>query len=180
MSRGGKINPENGLTLKSERMAQRYYVHGNPSQAYSEAYPDSKMKGRNLAIEAWRTMQHPAFQVYIKKLRQQDEDRVPYDKDQFLAECHDAYLLAKKLHDPKGMVAAATAKAKAEGLIIEKREHTHRNLKDMSDDDLHRQLAETEAELAAVRDPGNKEGTPAPGTRQARPGGTAGKPQTLQ
>lgn len=142
---------DHGLTFKQEKFVLRYVSHGIESRAYAEAFNvNKKRKETWVRKEACILLQKPEIQARIAQLHKLDETSAVYDHRQCLMEAHEAFLMAKEAGDARGMVAAAQLKAKISGLVIDTSVQLKRDVGDMSNDDVARELERINEQLRAL------------------------------
>ena len=67
------------LTLKQEKFVQEYLSnHGNATQAYEVAYPDTKMTKKQIGIEAFKMLQNPKISLVLKNYQEEVKETVLY------------------------------------------------------------------------------------------------------
>jgi len=118
---------ESNLSLAEATFCAEYVEHGNASQAYREAFADSKTVG----IKAARLLKQDKIQAEIQRLREELAERHRITVESLIEELEEARQLALS-PDPKGKVnsvqaavAATMGKAKLAGLLVDKQSVEH-------------------------------------------------------
>lgn len=152
------------MTPKQEAFARAYVETGNASEAYRRAYNAEKMKDEAIKVEASRLLDNPNVALTVEALKAKHQKRHDITVDKLTDMAMKAYDEAQRVAVSTGqmqtsaMVKATEFIGKLHGLVVEKREITHKEgVEDLTDDELA-DLARASSKRAA-----------APPVRQTRP-----------
>lgn len=116
------------LTPKQESFVQKYIeLNGNATEAYRHAYDTESMNENSIRVEGWRLLQNPAITQRIEKWLEEHRNRHRVTVDSITGELEEARGLAMTINQPSAAVSASMGKAKLNGLIVEKNEHSGPN-----------------------------------------------------
>lgn len=101
---------------KCEKFSQVFIETGNASEAYRQAFPESKMKDRSLHVEACRYLKNPSVSLMIQQLREQHRERHNVTVDDLIEELEEARQAGFEFESASAMVSATMGKAKLLGL----------------------------------------------------------------
>ena len=106
------------LDPKRESFCQLYIELGNASEAYRQAFPESKMNSNSLAVEACKLKKNPKVSLRIKELMEMHQKNHSITVDSLLKELEEARTVARdgEKQQPSAMVSATMGKAKLLGL----------------------------------------------------------------
>ena len=110
------------LTVKQEKFARAYVECGNASEAYRRAYNAKRMKPETINNNAHVLLKNNEIATMVAKLQERALQRHDVTVDSITLELEEALQLAKKIEQPATMVAAALAKAKLHGLVVDRKE----------------------------------------------------------
>ena len=112
-----------GLTDKQEQFARGLFKGMNQVDAYLEAYPASKEWNKaGVYGKASLLAKHAKVQLRLTQLRAPVERAMQYGVQEAMEEALQAFEVGLREGSSGGMVAAATLRAKLQGLLVEKRE----------------------------------------------------------
>ena len=138
-----------GLTDKQELFARGLFKGMTQVDAYKEAYPASRKWNISAAYaEASTLAKHPKVVQRLKVLRLPVERKLQYGVEEAMDEALQAFSLAASTNQPGAMVAAATLRAKLQGLLIERKEIQVTKMDGMGASDKAVLLEAAHAELA--------------------------------
>lgn len=128
----------NGITIKQEAFARAFVETGNASEAYRRSYDVTpSAKPTTIARSAHELMRDPNVASMIRSLQAEVAKRHDITIErvtQMLMEDRD---LARKIEQPSAAVSANVALARLHGLIVDKKQVTHKyDPSDLSDSDL--------------------------------------------
>lgn len=120
---------QKNLTPKQEAFAQAYVVGGNASEAYREVYAVAEgTQEKSVWQSASRLLNTPKVISRVKglqsKVRAQAEERTFTTVESITKELEAARQLAEVNNQPGHMVAAIMAKAKVNGLLVDRKDMT--------------------------------------------------------
>ena len=137
-----------GLTDKQEIFARGLFKGMTQVDAYKEAYPASKKWNISAAYaEASTLAKHPKVLQRLTVLRAPIERKLQYGVEEAMEEALQAFKLAAGTEQPGAMVAAATLRAKLQGLLIERKEISVTKMDGMGANDKSIVLEAARAEL---------------------------------
>ena len=111
------------LTDKQEIFARGLFRGLSNTDAYKEAYPASlKWKPAGVHAKSSTLSRHVMVQLRLTQLRLPVERALQYTVVEAMEEALEAFKVGRDTDNASGMVAAATLRAKLQGLLIEKRE----------------------------------------------------------
>lgn len=110
------------LTAKQEAFALAVVSGMNQSDAYRSAYDAGKMKPTTVTVKASELMTDGNVAVRIAELRAPVAQAVQYGLEQAMMEAQEAFEVSKAKENGGAMVAAATLRAKLNGLLIDRKE----------------------------------------------------------
>jgi phage terminase small subunit len=143
------------LTAKQEAFAQAVAAGKSQSDAYREAGYGPNMTAKQVHEEACKLAANPKLVQRIAELRkpviEEVQRQVKYDLFQAMKEAEEAFEVAKLKQNGGAMTAAATLRAKLNGLLVEKREIRTGPLDDLGRDEL-KQLRDALAGVPAQQD----------------------------
>lgn len=108
------------LTAKQEAFCQAVVSGMSQSDAYRKAYNAKKMKAETVQQSASRLMADRKVAARVESLRKPVAEKVQYGLEQAMLEAKEAFDIAKEKENGGAMVAAATLRAKLNGLLIER------------------------------------------------------------
>lgn len=108
------------LTAKQEAFCQAVVSGMSQSDAYRKAYNAKKMKAETVQQSASRLMADRKVAARVETLRRPVVEKVQYGLEQAMLEAKEAFDIAKEKENGGAMVAAATLRAKLNGLLIER------------------------------------------------------------
>lgn len=129
------------LTAKQEAFCQAILSGMSQADAYRTAYAVKKMSAPAIAVEASKLMANPKVSLRVQELRKPVIQKVRYGLEQAMLEAEEAFQIAKGKENGGAMVAAATLRAKLNGLLVDKKEVRHGSLQDVPDDQLDALIA---------------------------------------
>lgn len=130
------------LTAKQEAFCQAVVSGMSQADAYRTAYAAKKMSAPAIAVEASKLMANPKVSLRVQELRKPVIQKVRYGLEQAMLEAEEAFKVAKAKENGGAMVAAATLRAKLNGLLVEKKEVRHGQLQDVPDEQLDALIAQ--------------------------------------
>lgn len=130
------------LTAKQEAFCQAIVAGMSQADAYRKAYDAENMKPATVQSKASILMADGKVRARVEELRQPVIQKVRYGLEQAMLEAEEAFQVAKNKENGGAMVAAATLRAKLNGLLVEKKEVRHGSLQDVPDDQLDRLIAQ--------------------------------------
>lgn len=130
------------LTAKQEAFCQAIVAGMSQADAYRKAYDAENMKPATVQSKASILMADGKVRARVEELRQPVIKKVRYGLEQAMLEAEEAFQVAKGKENGGAMVAAATLRAKLNGLLVEKKEVRHGSLQDVPDDQLDRLIAQ--------------------------------------
>lgn len=137
------------LTAKQEAFAQAVVSGMSQADAFRAAYNHGGMADKTIREKASRIMADPKISGRVHELRAPVVQKVQYGLEQAMLEAQDAYNVAKEKCNGGAMVAAATLRAKLNGLLIERKEVRTGPLEQASDAQLD-MIIEAKAREAGV------------------------------
>lgn len=106
-------------------------------EAYRRSYkPSARMSYTTIKRRAHDIVHNPRVAARIEELRRSAADKVGYGLQQAMLEAERAYKVAEEGRNGGAMVAAATLRAKLNGLLIDRKEIRTGPLDDLTRDDL--------------------------------------------
>jgi len=129
----------NKLTPKQESFARKYVECGNASEAYRHAYDAKNSKSETVWQNASRTLADSKVTARVMELQQAAQERTLVTVEGLTKELDEDRELARDKEQASAAIAAVMAKAKLNGLVVDKTENTNKNETALSD-----------AELAAI------------------------------
>lgn len=130
------------LTPKQEAFCQAVVSGLSQADAYRKAYDARNMKPPTVQKRASELMANGEVKGRVQALRKPVVTKLQYGLEQAMTEAHDAYEVAKKKENGGAMVAAATLRAKLNGLLVERRELRHGPLQEVPEADLDKLIVE--------------------------------------
>lgn len=131
------------MTPKQEAFARAYVETGNASEAYRRAYSAKNMKDEAIKVEASRLLDNPNVALTVDTLKAKHQKRHDITVDKLTEMALKAYDEAQRIAPTSGqmqtsaMVKATEFIGKLHGLVVEKREITHKEgIEDLTDDEL--------------------------------------------
>lgn len=150
------------MTPKQEAFARAYVETGNASEAYRRCYDAENMKDNVVTQKAYELLKHGDVSVMVEQLKTKAQKKHDITVEKLTEMALHAYKESQRVSNTgqmqtSSMVKAAEFLGKLHGLIIEKREVTHRDgVEDLAD-----------AELANIARAGSR-GTSAPSGGSSR------------
>lgn len=137
------------LTKMQEVFAQELFKGLNQSAAYRVAYPKSKQwTVATLNANASRLAKNSKVVARLDQLRAPVARKLQYGVEEAMEEALQAFRLAATTEQPGAMVAAATLRAKLQGLLVERKEIAVTKMDGMGANDKAMVLEAARAELA--------------------------------
>lgn len=137
------------LTDKQEIFARELFKGATQVDAYKVAYPKSKdWNISNVYGKASALAKHAKVLARLSTLRAPIERKLQYGVEEAMEEALQAFQLAASTEQPGAMVAAATLRAKLQGLLIERKEIAVTKMDGMGANDKAMVLEAARAELA--------------------------------
>lgn len=130
------------MTPKQEAFARAYVETGNASQAYRMAYDAENMSEQVVWNEASKLLQHREVSVRVAALQSKAQKKHEITIEKLTEMAMLAYKESQRVSNTGQMQTAAMVKAaeflgKLHGLIVEKREITHKDsVEDLADAEL--------------------------------------------
>lgn len=141
----------NGLTVKEEKFCLEFFATGESGDAYRKVYDINPAKdGDWVSAEANKLLGRDYIQKRLEALRGKSEQIALYTADAAMAEAREAFDLAKQVMAPAAMVSAVTLRSKLAGHLVEKRETTHKTLKEAPLEDLMKLLDDNAKQAGLV------------------------------
>lgn len=139
---------KNKLTAKQERFVAEYLIDLNATQAAIRAgYSDRVAKE-----QGYENLTKPHIQGAIQAAQQKHATACDVTVFEVTRMYRDSYELARNSAAPAAMVSAATGLAKLHGLIVDRAKvESTVTVKDLSDDELDRRIAELAAQTGLTR-----------------------------
>lgn len=134
------------LTIKQENFCLAYIETGNASEAYRQAYDAENMKPETINVKASELLANGKIAVRVGELQEGHKERHNVTVDSLTEMYEDTYKLAEKNKQTASMNGSITGIAKLHGLQSEDRKNERDPIKDMSDDELEKRLAELDEE----------------------------------
>ena len=134
------------LTVKQDNFCRVYVETSNQSEAYRQAYDCEGSLPLTIRKRACELMDKPKIVVRIAELRAGHARRHNMTMDTLTHELDEAIEVAKSIDQPASMVSAIMGKAKIHGFLTEDRPNERNPIKDASDEELDKRLAELEGE----------------------------------
>lgn len=117
-----KSEPKGALTAKQEKFCQAVVSGLNISDAYRSAYDAGGMKPATVNRSAKELTDNPKIAARVQALRKPVVEEVQYGLKQAMSEAQQAFDVALEKGNGGAMVAAATLRAKLNGLLVERKE----------------------------------------------------------
>lgn len=117
------MNPK-PLTVKQEKFAQQYALHGVGARAYRESYDVEKLSDEACSQEANRLMQNPQISRKVEELRAAAAERAGLTFDahmEMLAMLRDCATASGKY---TAAIQAEMARGKCAGLYVDRVQHS--------------------------------------------------------
>ena len=125
------------MTPKQEAFARAYVETGNASEAYRRAYDAQRMKNEAIAVNACKLLKDAKVALMVERLQLKHQKRHEITVDSITEMLKADRELARQNAQSGAAVTAAMGLAKLHGLIVEKREVTHKQgVEDLSDAEL--------------------------------------------
>jgi phage terminase small subunit len=105
------------LTAKQEKFCQGIVAGLSQADAYRQAYDAAGMKPDVVAVKASELMANGKVTVRVQELRRPVMDALQYGLKEAMEEADEAFRVAKSKGNGGAMVAAATLRAKLNGLL---------------------------------------------------------------
>lgn len=115
------------LTAKQEAFALKYVELGNASEAYRQSYNAENMSNEAIWVEACRVLARPNVSLRVAELQMEAQERTLVTVESITKELDDAALLAKTEKQAAAMTSAIMGKAKVNGLLVDRKEHSGPN-----------------------------------------------------
>jgi phage terminase small subunit len=106
-----------GLTAKQEKFCQGIVAGLSQADAYRQAYDAGGMKPETVQSKASILMADGKVRARVEELRQPVIDAIQYGLREAMEEAEEAFKVAKDKGNGGAMVAAATLRAKLNGLL---------------------------------------------------------------
>jgi phage terminase small subunit len=125
------------MTPKQEAFARAYVETGNASEAYRRSYNAGKMKPEAIKVNACKLLKDANVALTVERLQLKHQKRHDVTVDSITEMLKADRELARRNAQSGAAVTAAMGLAKLHGLIVEKREVTHKQgVEDLSDAEL--------------------------------------------
>lgn len=125
------------MTPKQEAFARAYVETGNASEAYRRSYNAGNMKPEAIKVKACELLKNGNVAVTVERLQLKHQKRHEITVDSITEMLKADRELARENAQSGAAVTAAMGLAKLHGLIVEKREVTHKQgVEDLSDAEL--------------------------------------------
>lgn len=125
------------MTPKQEAFARAYVETGNASEAYRRSYNAGNMKPEAIKVKACELLKNGNVAVTVERLQLKHQKRHDVTVDSITEMLKADRELARQNAQSGAAVTAAMGLAKLHGLIVEKREVTHKQgVEDLSDAEL--------------------------------------------
>lgn len=125
------------MTPKQEAFARAYVETGNASEAYRRAYDAKRMKNEAIAVNACKLLKNAKVALMVERLQLKHQKRHEITVDSITEMLKADRELARSNAQSGAAVTAVMGLAKLHGLIVEKREVTHKqSVEDLSDAEL--------------------------------------------
>ena len=125
------------MTPKQEAFARAYVETGNASEAYRRSYNAGNMKPEAVKVKACELLKNGNVAVTVERLQLKHQKRHDVTVDSITEMLKADRELARQNAQSGAAVTAAMGLAKLHGLIVEKREVTHKQgVEDLSDAEL--------------------------------------------
>ena len=113
------------LTPKQEAFALAYVETSNASEAYRGVYNVSEStKPERIWSDASKVLNNPRVAQRVKELQDEIKERSMVTIQSITEELEEARKIATIKEQPANMVAASMGKAKVNGLLVERNDHT--------------------------------------------------------
>jgi phage terminase small subunit len=134
------------LTAKQEAFCQAIVAGASQADAYRKAYSAENMKAETIHEKASRLMADGKVRARVDELRAPVVAELRYGLREAMLEADEAFKVAKSKENGGAMVAAATLRAKLNGLLVDKKEIRTGPLDGLD----HEQLKALDAAIAAL------------------------------
>ncbi|MBK8467822.1 MAG: terminase small subunit [Chloracidobacterium sp.] len=130
------------MTPKQEAFARAYVETGNASEAYRRSYDAGNMKDNVVTQKAYELLNHGEVSVMVETLKAKAQKKHDITVEKLTEMALEAYKESKRISNTGQMQTASMVKAaeflgKLHGLVIEKREITHKeSVEDIPDAEL--------------------------------------------
>lgn len=138
------------LTAKQEAFCQAIVSGMSQADAYRAAYNASNMKPPSVQVNASKLMANAKVALRVKELRAPVMEELRYDLKAAMEEAKEAFEVAKRKENGGAMVAAATLRAKLNGLLVDRSEIRTGPLDNLD----HDELKQLNAAIAAIAESG--------------------------
>lgn len=138
------------LTAKQEAFCQAIVSGLSQADAYRKAYSAEAMKPPTVQKRASELMANGEVRGRVEALRKPVVKKLQYGLEQAMAEAEEAFEVAREKGNGGAMVAAATLRAKLNGLLVDRKEVRHGPLGDLPDAELDKFIAD-KAKEAGIR-----------------------------
>lgn len=140
-----------GVTVREEKACHVFLKTGDKVAAYRAAYSvNSKRTSQRIAEDARKVFSRPRVIERLRTLQNEVAEIAKYDIAEAMRESKKAFDVADQDRNPMAMVKAVELRAKIGGLIVERRDNTNRNVKELTDEELEERLREAAAEAGLV------------------------------
>ena len=112
------------LTPKQEAFAQCVAKSMTLADAYRHAYSTENYAPESIWVNASKTMSDAKVSQRVAELQEAAAERTLVSIQSITKELEEARMLAKDNSQPSAAVAASMGKAKVNGLLIDKKDHT--------------------------------------------------------
>jgi len=128
MARGRAVDPVTGLSGPEEQFCLALIKTGNGSEAYREAFPNSrKWTTETIAEKGSRLKATDRIQARLNTLRSQLRETTGITLEEHLRELRELREMAKDAGQLSAAISAETNRGKVSGLYVEKVESTLQN-----------------------------------------------------
>lgn len=130
------------MTPKQEAFARAYVETGNASEAYRRCYEAENMKDNVVTQKAYELLKHGEVSVMVETLKAKAQKRHDITVEKLTEMAMLAYHESQRISNrgqmqTSSMVKAAEFLGKLHGLVVERREVTHKDsVEDLADADL--------------------------------------------
>ena len=112
------------LTPKQDAFSRKYIECSNASEAYRHAYNAEKMCDEAIWVEACRVLAGPKVSLRVYELQQLAQERTLVTVESITKELEQARLMGEQTEQSSAMTAASMGKAKVNGLLMDKVDHS--------------------------------------------------------